>query len=446
MPAVTVALMLCAAPGIILAQYSPTPPTESARSWYNELRGAVFDLEEADVKSFERHLTTNPENSRARFKLMAYHRRADRLHRPEDRWKRVQHLLWLIEHHPDSYFLDSAFSRFSPGEVPAAEYRRVVALWSSAVQARPTNAAVRWNAATFFKGLDADLHLHYLEATIAADANHPYALRPLAHLYALAILEGGTRGAHSQTALDASKNVWVIGNAAHMFQLQYNRGLQLGTPNKRAAELAERNFVRAVALDPNLQRKWILPKLDLQAEKRRQQDAADAQRDWTAKADAGLSTIRRLSASAFPELPPAVAGVLRARNCTVPQPFAEDSAQNLIRGEFFAKGEAGWAVFCSVNNSTTLLAFRNERDTQPVALSTSADRPFVRGLMGGKFGYGREITSVDRASIFHHYRSYGGPEPPPIDHQGIKDQSFGKQSPSIWYFHQGKWLQLRGAD
>ncbi|PYR66590.1 MAG: hypothetical protein DMG20_12690 [Acidobacteria bacterium] len=40
---------------------------------------------------------------------------------------------------------------------------------------------------------------------------------------------------------------------------------------------------------------------------------------------------------------------------------------------------------------------------------------------------------------------YGGPKPPPIDHLGINDVFIEKAS-VVWYFYQGKWLQLQGAD
>jgi hypothetical protein len=36
--------------------------------------------------------------------------------------------------------------------------------------------------------------------------------------------------------------------------------------------------------------------------------------------------------------------------------------------------EAGWVVFCSANNSTAMLAFRNDRDTNPDTVTTSEDR------------------------------------------------------------------------
>jgi hypothetical protein len=283
--------------------------------------------------------------------------------------------------------------------------------------------------------LNTDIHVRYMETTVAADPNHPVALRGLAHFYALSVLKGGPEGARSLAALESTKNVWILGNAAYMLQSQYNRSLQRGAPNRRAAELAERYFLRAQAIDPNLDRRAILPQLD----------PRESRPDRPVQAAPTTGTIRRLSVDAFPTLPPAVAGVLRARNCTVPQPFSHGPARNVIRGEFFAKGQIGWAVLCSVNDSTTLLAFRSDRDTNPHTLVTSEDRASLQGLGNDTVGYSREITAVSRDFIMGHYRAYGGPEPPPIDHQGVDDAFLGKAS-TTWYFHQGKWLQLQGAD
>ncbi|MCL4783651.1 MAG: hypothetical protein KJZ70_11515 [Bryobacterales bacterium] len=133
------------------------------------------------------------------------------------------------------------------------------------------------------------------------------------------------------------------------------------------------------------------------------------------------------------------------RNCTVPQPSPEGVARNVIRGEFFAKGESGWAVLCSVNHLTALLAFRNDHDTNPQTIATREDLGFVEVLGNGKAGYSREIRAVGRDFIMGHYRAYCGPEPPPIDHQGI-DDAFLEKASITWYYDGGRWLQLQGAD
>ena len=54
------------------------------------------------------------------------------------------------------------------------------------------------------------------------------------------------------------------------------------------------------------------------------------------------------------------------------------------------------------------------------------------------------IRPADRKFILDHHRAYGGPNPPPINHQGIE---FGGDSASVvLYRYQGRWLKLQGAD
>ena len=57
----------------------------------------------------------------------------------------------------------------------------------------------------------------------------------------------------------------------------------------------------------------------------------------------------------------------------------------------------------------------------------------------------RGIDAVGRDFIMRHYEAYGGPKPPPIDHQGVEDVFIEKAS-VVWYFYQGQWLKLTGAD
>jgi hypothetical protein len=424
---------------------SVPPPPRLFSPWYVESLRDILELEEADVARLEQQLAANPDDFPARLKVMAYYQRGDRSGRQEDRAKRVQHALWLIEHHPDSELLHSPVSRFSQRELTPAEYQRAVTLWDTAAKAQPADAAVQWNAASFFQALDPERHMHYLETTAAADPNHRFALFRLADIYILSILERGPLASRAQAGLEASNNVWVLGNAAYMLQSHYNQTLAGGAPDLRAAELAERYFLRAKALDPNLDRHAILPQLDPQGIARARQVELQAQRDWQARFEEALGKILRLPVEAFPELPTAVAGVLRARNCSVPQPSPEGAPRNVIRGEFFAQGEAGWAVFCSANNSTALLAFRNDRDRNPDTVATSEDRLYLQGLGGNQIGYSHGITAVGRDLIMRRYREHGPPEPPPIDHYGIEDAFIGKAS-ITWYFYQGKWLRLQGAD
>ena len=191
----------------------PLPPPVFSANYLAAL-GGILDLDETGAARLERALAGNAADAAARLQLMAYHGRADNAGDPVHRAKRFRHVKWLIEHDPGSELLRSGFSHFLPKELSAAEEQTAARLWVAAVGRDPGNAAVLWNAASFFAGLDADLHWQYLEATVAADPNHPFALRPLAHLYALFALGPGPKASRALAALEASRNVWILGNAA----------------------------------------------------------------------------------------------------------------------------------------------------------------------------------------------------------------------------------------
>ncbi len=419
-------------------------PPRMFSAWYTESLDGIRQLEKRDAERLERRLAANPEDLTALLQLLAYHDRPDRRNRSEDQRKRVKLTLWLIEHHPESEILRSEMSRFNPGELDDADYRRATVLWEAATRAQPSNGAVQWNAASFFRGFDDERYLGHMEAAAVADPANPFILRPLAYFYARALIEAGPLGARAQAALDVSKNKWVLSNTANFLQGEHNRLLQMEVRNHRIAELAERYFLRAQALDPNLDRRAILPQIDLREIARAERARMEAAQDHQRQAEHASAKLRRLPIDAFPELPPTVAEALRTRNCTVPQSSVE-GRQNVIRGEFFAKGETGWAAYCSANQRTALLAFRSGQDANPRSLNESEDAQYAFTLESGSVIYLRQITAVGRDFILMHYRTYGGPEPPPIDHQGI-DDSFLEKASVTWYFHEGKWHELQGAD
>ena len=84
---------------------------------------------------------------------------------------------------------------------------------------------------------------------------------------------------------------------------------------------------------------------------------------------------------------------------------------------------------------TSLLLFWNGSAANSVELGKNPDNPGRIDLF---------IRSVDRKFIMDHYRAYGGPKPPPIDHQGI--ESGGETASVVLCYYRGKWLKLQGAD
>ena len=143
----------------------------------------------------------------------------------------------------------------------------------------------------------------------------------------------------------------------------------------------------------------------------------------------------QLQPSAFRELPKNLVTDLERRECTIPQPFTNRKA-NVIQGEFDKPGQTDWAVLCSTHGSTSLLIFWNGSSRNMTVLNRNPDDP---GRIFDWF-----IRPVDRKFIMDHYRAYGGPKPPAIDHQGI--ESGGETASVVLYYYRGKWLKLQGAD
>ena len=146
--------------------------------------------------------------------------------------------------------------------------------------------------------------------------------------------------------------------------------------------------------------------------------------------------IVRLPPTAFSELPKNLVRELKLRGCTVPQTFPPDQRSNVIRGSFAKAGQTDWAVLCSMKGSTSLLVFWNGSAANSVELGKNPDDT---NRLFDWF-----IRPVGRKFIMDHYRAYGGPKPPLIDHQGI--ESAGESASVVLYYYRGKWLTLQGAD
>lgn len=155
--------------------------------------------------------------------------------------------------------------------------------------------------------------------------------------------------------------------------------------------------------------------------------------------------IVRLSTAAFPDLPGDVARELQRRGCTIPQEAFTKKPHNVVRGEFAKPGQTDWAVLCSINRVSTILMFWNGSGKDPAEIARMADIDRLQGITADQIGYSRGISAVGKTFIMDHYRAYGGPEPPLIDHRGIDDAFIEKASVTL-YYHSGKWLRLTGAD
>ncbi len=162
--------------------------------------------------------------------------------------------------------------------------------------------------------------------------------------------------------------------------------------------------------------------------------------------DVADASTQRLPPTNFPQLPLGIRRNLQTRGCRIPQVWDWKTPHNVIRGMFDHDGQYDWAVLCSKNRLSSILIFWGGSTTYVSEIAKVADKAYLQVVDGdGKIGYSRAITAVGKEYILEHYRWYGGPKPPPINHQGINDIFTGKAS-VVRYNYRGKWLQLQGAD
>ena len=154
--------------------------------------------------------------------------------------------------------------------------------------------------------------------------------------------------------------------------------------------------------------------------------------------------IVRLSPGAIRELPVNLARELQRRGCAIPQEHSRKT-NNVIRGEFAKRGQKDWAVLCSIKGVSTILVFWNGSEKNPASIAPMEDRIYIQAFRKDQFSFSREITPAGRDFIRLHHDAYGGPTPPPIDHQGIND-AFIEKASIVWYFYKGQWLKLSGSD
>jgi hypothetical protein len=154
----------------------------------------------------------------------------------------------------------------------------------------------------------------------------------------------------------------------------------------------------------------------------------------------------RLRPTAFASLPSRVRQELERRGCTVPQSYSESAPHNVIRGRFTSGGHTDIAVLCSKERASSILVFRGGSTANVAELARKPDVHFVQvAAASGAVGYARALGTAEPKEIQEHHQRYGGPAPPPLDHDGIEDIFVGKAS-VVWYWSGGRWRQLQGAD
>jgi hypothetical protein len=180
--------------------------------------------------------------------------------------------------------------------------------------------------------------------------------------------------------------------------------------------------------------------------------SAQSSRPDADKWDLAEQAIKRLSPDAFPELPFEVQAYLQKHGYKIPQcydcrsdPVLNQKPNNVISGHFLGLKSMDWAVLGSRNHKSRILVFPHGTADGVISKEQGEDKNWLQGANDEKIGYSRLILVADKENILAQFAEYGGPKPPPIDHQGI-DSVFAGKGSSVLYYYKGKWLTLTGAD
>lgn len=160
----------------------------------------------------------------------------------------------------------------------------------------------------------------------------------------------------------------------------------------------------------------------------------------------GLKNIVYLHPSDFKNLPRSIAKYLNNHGYKIPQPYFYKSGgkkYNAIKGRFYSPNKYDWAIICSKENKSRVLVFISGSTKNIDTILEFEDRVGLQCIDSLEFSLGIEV--VGKKYIMDCYKAYGGPKPPPINHDGIEFIYYQKAS-KIYYNYKGKWLELQGAD
>jgi hypothetical protein len=175
-----------------------------------------------DAKALEEGLNTNPDNLAAREQLIRYYfEEALTSRMPELEEKREKHVLWLIEHHPESELAGEPEAEIMPTASGSIEaYQRGRQLWLQEVDKHPDNQRILCNAAQFVVLFDRKMGQELLEKAVALDPGDIQASSKLAQSYELAraqVTSPGEKTSLAQKALSVRERGLEGADSEHRF-------------------------------------------------------------------------------------------------------------------------------------------------------------------------------------------------------------------------------------
>jgi TonB family protein len=224
-----------------------------------------------DAADLESHVLQNPDDVRARISLLQYYLNSAALTPNANSSRssiRLQHILYLVEHHPElpaSASRAAYVYRANGPYADAADHDAVRDQWLAAVQAHPNNNAVAMNAVKFLEAEDKDDAEQVLRRGLDTEPGNRELAVNLGFLYTMEILhvDSMTRGAlaskgspdlaaHAISELQESSNATVVAAAGtalpNMVIAANARG---GLDEQKIFDLASNLSARARQLAPD---------------------------------------------------------------------------------------------------------------------------------------------------------------------------------------------------
>lgn len=152
-----------------------------------------FGLSKTAADELEARLEANPEDLAARTELLGFYARgALRLiGRDATIMARRRHILWLIEHHPESEaagLSEATIDKAGHNLADAEGFEQAAKLWITQASLHETSAAVQGNAAKFFQLSDKGRAIGFLTQAKKDEPNKPEWSAQIGYVSALALL------------------------------------------------------------------------------------------------------------------------------------------------------------------------------------------------------------------------------------------------------------------
>ncbi len=165
------------------------------------LKGGKLSAQQA--QKLENDLTTNPENLSARTRLLGYYMHKS-FFSAAARKAHQRHVLWVIQHHPDSAIAGMPDAQLNP-VLDEEVYYKAKKLWVKQAETHKNNTAILGNAARFFLIYDKDIAEKLLKKAQSFEPNNPKWSARLGELYNLEKMRANSPEAKRKVAAKSLK-------------------------------------------------------------------------------------------------------------------------------------------------------------------------------------------------------------------------------------------------